>query len=66
MGTKPHQTLIDAIGPKLVRDTYSLSRQRLHYWRMRGVPHAYRVAFAKLAAEHGQPVPADFFKGMAS
>lgn len=59
-----HATLIDAIGPKLIRDTYQLSRQNLHNWRKNGVPHKKRVAFARLAAVHGVTVPPDFFEGM--
>ena len=66
MSEPKHQKLFDAIGPRVVRDTYGISRQTLHHWRKRCIPHSYRVAFAKLAAEHGQPVPPDFFKGMVS
>jgi hypothetical protein len=66
MAAQPHDALIDAIGAKVVADAYKLSRQRLHHWRTRGVPHSYRVAFAKLAAEKGVAVPPDFFKGMVA
>ncbi len=64
METLSHEALIDAIGSEIVRNRYALTRQRLHNWRKRGVPHSHRVAVAKLAAEHGVVVPPDFFEGM--
>ena len=66
METPSHRELIDAIGRDTVKTRYDLSRQRLHNWRKRGIPHSHRVAVAKLAAEHGVVVPANFFEGMAS
>lgn len=59
-----HAALIEAIGPKLIRDTYQLSRQNLHNWRKNGIPHKKRVAVARLAALSGVSLPADFFEGM--
>lgn len=64
MDVSSHMALIDAIGTKAVKDAYRLSRQRLHNWRKRGVPHSHRVAVAKLAAERGVAVPQNFFAGM--
>lgn len=61
-----HSTLIDAVGPENVRTTFGLTPQRLHMWRVRGVPHLKRIAFAKIAAEQGVPVPGDFFEEMAA
>lgn len=62
----PHKQIIEAIGPKVVQDAYSLSRQRLHAWKKRGIPHSHRVAVAKLAAMNGVTLPGDFFAGMAA
>lgn len=61
-----HKQIIEAIGPKAVKDAYGLSRQRLHAWKKRGIPHSHRVAVARLAAMSGVSVPADFFEGMVS
>jgi hypothetical protein len=52
--------LIDQIGSKIVADHFGLSRQRLHMWRVRGIPHLKRVAFQNLASQHGVTPPADF------
>jgi hypothetical protein len=56
-------TLIDTVGTKNVRDAFRLTSQALHMWRVRGVPLASKIAFAKLCADHGVGVPADFFNG---
>lgn len=61
-----HSTLIDLIGAEKVRTTFGLSSQRLHMWRVRGIPHLKRIAFAKLAADRGVAVPNDFFAEMAA
>jgi hypothetical protein len=62
----PHRQIIEAIGPKVVKDAYGLSRQRLHGWKTRGIPHSHRVAVARLAAMNGVPLPGDFFEGMVA
>lgn len=59
-----HESLIDSIGTKEVRERYGLSRQALHNWRRRGVPYSRRVSVARFAAERGVVVPADFFEGL--
>lgn len=57
-----HNELIDRLGAKVVSDRFGLKPQRLHNWRVRGVPHSCRVKFAKVAAEHGVTVPEAFFE----
>lgn len=57
----PDSTLIDTVGTEIIRKAFGLSPQGLHMWRRRGVPVAKRIAFAKIAADNGKPVPADFF-----
>ena len=52
--------LIDRIGPQIVAGHFGLSRQRLHMWRVRGIPHLKRLAFQNLAVQHGVTPPADF------
>lgn len=59
-----HAELIEKVGAAEVKDAYALSRQNLHAWRRRGVPHLYRVSFAKMAAMRGVAIPEDFFAGM--
>lgn len=57
-----HSELIDRLGTNIVREAFALSPQTLHMWRRRGVPALKRIAFAKLAADNGVPVPPDFFE----
>jgi len=66
MDKSPHSEIIDAIGSRVVRDAYKLSRQRLHGWRVRGIPHSHRVAVARLASMNGVTITPDFFEGMAA
>lgn len=54
--------LIDRLGNGIVRETFALTPQALWQWRVRGIPLAKRIAFAKLCADHGAAVPADFFE----
>jgi hypothetical protein len=58
----PHSALIDQAGTATVCASFALSPQALHMWRVRGIPQIKRIAFAKLCAERGVPVPADFFQ----
>jgi|GEM_PF-3452603 len=62
----PHSDLIDAIGAAKVADHFNLTPQRLHMWRVRGIPQLRRIAFAKIAADHGVAIPGDFFAEMAA
>ena len=55
-----HDPLITAIGGDTIRARLSITSQRLHNWRVRGVPDIKRLAIANLAAEKGVSVPADF------
>lgn len=61
--TSRHQDseLIDRLGTNIVREAFGLTPQKLYMWRVRGVPALKRIAFAKLAADKGVPVPPDFF-----
>jgi hypothetical protein len=52
--------LIDQIGPELVRERLSVSSQRLHMWRVRGIPLEKRIAFHNLALECGIEPPPEF------
>lgn len=61
-----HSALIDAIGAPKVASTFDLTPQRLHMWRVRGIPQLKRIAFAKVAAESCVSVPEDFFAEMAA
>jgi hypothetical protein len=56
----PDNSLIDAIGGRIVQSTFALSPQRLHGWRKRGIPGEYRAAMARLLESHGHTVPAGF------
>jgi len=56
-----HTKVVDAIPREALVQRFGLSRQNLHYWRFRGVPAAKRIAFARLAADHGIAVPQSFF-----
>jgi hypothetical protein len=59
----PDSDLIDRIGKEAVIAAFRLpTPQHLYAWRTRGIPIAKRIAFAKLCAEHGVPVPPDFFE----
>jgi hypothetical protein len=59
----PDSDLIDRIGKEAVIAAFRLSTpQHLYAWRTRGIPVAKRIAFAKLCAEPGVPVPPDFFE----
>ena len=58
----PHSALIDQAGAAVVSSAFVLTPQTLHMWRMRGIPQIKRIAFAKLCAERGVAVPADFFE----
>jgi hypothetical protein len=58
--THAHASLIDAIGRDKVRAQFGLSPQRLHNWRIRGIPHTHRPAFAHLAILVGTPIPEGF------
>jgi hypothetical protein len=58
----PHSALIDQAGSATVCDAFGLSPQTLHMWRVRGIPQIKRIAFAKMCAECGVAVPADFFE----
>ena len=57
----PDSTLIDRLGSDFVSHSFDLSPQTLHWWRVRGIPLAKRIAFAKLCAEQAVSVPDDFF-----
>lgn len=59
-GKHAHSSLIDAIGPAVIRGQFSLSHQRLHAWRKRGIPHTHRPAIAHLAALQGKQIPEGF------
>lgn len=61
----PHSALIDKLGTKKFRERFSVPPNKLHAWRLRGIPVAYRVPVARYAAEHGTAVPQDFFKEFA-
>jgi len=54
--------LIDRIGPELVRERLGVSSQRLHMWRVRGVPLPKRIAFHNLALERGIEPPPEFLE----
>jgi len=56
----PHSSLIQSLGPRLVRTQFNLSHQRLHAWTVNGVPYTHRAAFAQLAMLHGLSMPSDF------
>lgn len=60
MERHPHSELIDAVGPREVRERFSISPQVLYNWRVRGIAPLSMFAFAELAAEHGVAMPADF------
>lgn len=55
-----HAALIDALGPKELRRRFNLSLTRLHNWRVRGVPHGFRPALARMARQKGVDVPQGF------
>ena len=57
----PHSDLIDAVETTQVRLAFDLTPQLLYAWRTRGIPVARRVEFARIAAERGVEIPADFF-----
>lgn len=61
-----HSALIDAIGAAKVSERFDLTPQRLHMWRVRGIPQLRRIAFAKLAAENAVPLPSDFLEALAA
>jgi hypothetical protein len=52
--------LIDQVGPELVRERLNVSSQRLHMWRVRGIPLEKRIAFQNLALECGIEPPPEF------
>lgn len=54
--------IIDYIGATIVAERFDLKPQRLHMWRVRGIPTAKRVQFAALAAEQRKPLPDAFLK----
>lgn len=56
----PHAKLIEAVSSATVRAHFNLSHGRLSMWRKRGIPYAFRPAFAQLATINGKPVPSDF------
>ncbi len=60
----PHSALIDAVGAKAVRTAFDVKPMNIYTWRVRGIPERYKVAFNRLAGEHGVAVPPDFFAGM--
>jgi len=55
-----HSALIDAIGSAYLTSTFGLTPQRLHMWRVRGVPRLMRLAVARLAAERAVDTPPGF------
>jgi hypothetical protein len=56
-----HSEIIDKIPRQALNDRFNLSRQRLSYWRSNGVPMGKRIAFARLASDHGIALPQAFF-----
>jgi hypothetical protein len=56
----PHDSFMAEIGHGLIRERFGLSPQRLHNWRVRGVPSTHRPALAVLAALHSKPIPDGF------
>lgn len=63
MGRDPiSNTLIDRIGPALVRERFGPSTQLLYMWRVRGVPLNRRIAFYDLAIERGIQPPPEFLQ----
>lgn len=56
----PHSKLITDIGADALKAQFGLSAQRLHGWRVRGIPHTHRPAIAQLAMLKGMAVPSDF------
>lgn len=55
-----HSSLIDQIGAGVVSAHFRLSPQRLHMWRVRGIPHLRRLAFKNLADGFNVSLPGDF------
>jgi len=63
-----HATLIDNLGGgtrvalALTELTgASIDREAVYKWKIHGVPWRWRVHVARLAEQHGEPLPADFF-----
>lgn len=54
--------MIDQIGADVVRDYFNLSSQRLHMWRVRGIPYRQRIAFHNLALVRGVSPPPEFLE----
>lgn len=52
--------LIDEIGAQVVTAHFGLKPQRLHMWRVRGVPIVKRIAFHNLALANGITPPPEF------
>lgn len=52
-----HAPAIDRLGIPVLRSTFDMSRQAIHYWRRRGVPNEHRPRLFKLAAELRIKVP---------
>jgi hypothetical protein len=55
-------TFIDEIGPAIVAGRFKITPQRLHMWRVRGIPGEYRGAVAALATDNGVAVPEKFLE----
>lgn len=55
-----HSTFIDRIGPPILGEHFGLTAQRLHMWRVRGIPKGFQIEAAKLALDHGVMPPPEF------
>jgi hypothetical protein len=53
--------IIATVPVDALKARFKLSRQLLSRWRKDGVPLNKRIAFARLAAEHGRALPQSFF-----
>ena len=59
--------LIDNLGGNTaLADLMDCTPNAVSNWRTRGIPWRLRPAIAKLAAERGVPLPADFWEASAA
>lgn len=56
-----NKDIIELVPTEALKERFTLSRQRLSHWRIKGVPLNKRIAFARLAAEYGKALPQSFF-----
>jgi hypothetical protein len=64
----PHEAFIELVGQGWLREQFGLTPQRLHNWKIRGIPTTHRSAVARMAMLKEVAIPDGFLdppEGMA-